>query len=74
MHYTRPPEEIERLEEEVQRRLYGRIRDLHLSLDQDGLVLRGHARSYYNKQLAQHEVTQVSKVPIQANEIEVLRT
>jgi hypothetical protein len=74
MRFERQPEEIARLEVQVQRKLIGRIRDLHLSVDDDGLILRGRTRSYYVKQLAQHEVMQVSRLPIQANEIEVLRT
>ncbi len=73
MDYKSPPMEIVQLEAAVRRKLMGRIHELHLSMDHAGLVLRGQARSYYIKQLAQHEVMQGSKLPIQANEIEVLR-
>jgi hypothetical protein len=34
--------------------------------------LRGRARTYYAKQLAQHAVMQVTEYLIQANEIEVV--
>ena len=36
-----------------------------------GLVLRGHAHTYYAKQLAQQAVMETTSLPIQANEIEV---
>jgi hypothetical protein len=44
---------------------------LKLKVRDDGLVLRGHARTYYAKQLAQHAVMEFTKLPIRANEIEV---
>ena len=59
------------LEAHVQSRLAGRMRDLHLLLHDQGIILKGHAPSYYAKQLAQHAVMQASEYPILANEIEV---
>lgn len=60
-----------RLQTHVERRLGGRVRHFHLEVLAEGVVLRGYARSYYVKQLAQHAVMDASDVPILANEIEV---
>jgi osmotically-inducible protein OsmY len=59
------------LEEHVRCRLSGRVRDIQLTVRDGGLVLRGHAHSYYAKQLAQQVVMEVARVPILVNEIEV---
>ncbi len=40
-------------------------------IENDGLILRGHASTYYAKQMAQHVAVQVSGLPVVANEIEV---
>ena len=61
----------EELESHVQCRLSGRIRDLHVFQRDRGLVLQGHALTYYAKQLAQHAVVGATSLPIRANEIEV---
>ena len=59
------------LESHIQCRLSGRIRNLHVVQRDRGLVLQGHALTYYAKQLAQHAVMEASDLPILANEIEV---
>ena len=64
-------EEIAQLEEHVECRLIGRLHDFHLRLSEDGLVLSGHAPTYYAKQLAQHLVMRATDLPIRANDIEV---
>lgn len=63
--------EIEQLESHVQSGLNGQVMNFHLVLLGTGLVLQGHARTYYAKQLAQHAVLQAIDLPIAANEIEV---
>ena len=63
--------EMELLETRVQSRLNGRVRHFRLVLREGGLVLMGRARTYYAKQIAQHEVMQATSLPILANEIEV---
>jgi hypothetical protein len=63
--------ELDHLENRVQARLSGRIRDLRLLLHDAGIVLRGVARTYHAKQLAQHAVMAETQLPIMANEIEV---
>lgn len=60
------------LESNVQARLVGRVGDLHLLVQEGGVVLRGHTHTYYAKQLAQHAVMQETQLPILANEIEVV--
>jgi hypothetical protein len=65
------PERLARLEEHIQSRLTGRVHDLRLVIRDGGLVLRGYAHTYHAKQLAQHAVMGATKLPIQANEIEV---
>lgn len=63
--------EIEQLEARVRCRLGGRVRDLQVLGRASGLVLKGHTRTYYAKQLAQHAVMEATELPILANEIEV---
>jgi hypothetical protein len=36
-----------------------------------GVILRGRSRTFYEKQLAQHALMQITRLPILANEIEV---
>jgi hypothetical protein len=64
-------QEIDRVEEHVQCQLSGRVRDLRLLRRGHGLVLQGHAHTYYAKQLAQHAVMAATQLPIIANEIQV---
>ena len=64
--------EVNELEVRVQGRLAGRVRDLQLLFKNRGVVLRGFARTYHAKQLAQHAVMMESNLPIVANEIEVI--
>jgi len=66
-----PAPEILRLEARVRCRLNGRVRDLQVLGRDNGLVLKGHSRTYYAKQLAQHAVMEATELPILANEIEV---
>lgn len=63
--------ELGQLEEHVRCRLGGRVRDLQLMGQANGVVLRGHCHTYYAKQLAQHAVMETTELPILANEIEV---
>jgi hypothetical protein len=55
----------------LQQKLQGRGRELQLVLQEDGIVLRGFARTYHAKQLAQHALMMETEMPILANEIEV---
>ena len=64
-------EQLACIEEHVQCRLLGRVRDFQLVFRDGGLVLRGHVHTYYTKQLAQHAVGETTELPIWANEIEV---
>jgi len=64
-------EETVRLEAHLQGCLGARVQDLRLSVRDGGLVLQGHARTYYAKQLAQQAVMETCGLPIRANEIEV---
>lgn len=57
----------------VRDQLHGRVRGFSLLVQDSGLVLRGHAHTYYVKQLAQHVVMQATGLPILANNIEVSR-
>jgi osmotically-inducible protein OsmY len=63
--------EAERIEGFLHRRLNGRIRDLHVVVREQDIILQGHTDTYYAKQLAQHAAAEVSGLPILANEIEV---
>jgi hypothetical protein len=59
------------LEAHIQCRLGGHIRDFRLVVMEKGLILRGHAHTFYAKQLAQHAVMETTDLPILANEIDV---
>jgi hypothetical protein len=62
---------LDELEVRLQGKLSGRIRNLQLLLQGCGIVLRGFARTYYAKQVAQHALMTETHLPILANEIEV---
>ena len=65
-------DELAQLEACVRRRTNGRIRDLRLLVQNDGVVLQGQTQTYYAKQIAQQAVLEATRRPIQANEIEVI--
>ncbi len=62
---------VAELEAGVHRRLGRQVRNFHLVVVEKGLILRGHAQTYYAKQLAQQAVMEATGLPILANEIEV---
>ena len=64
--------EIARLAASTAEKLRGRLSGLRLELHAGGVVLRGTARTFYAKQLAQHAVMSGTDLPIARNEIEVL--
>ena len=70
--YSMKPDEIDQLLACVQRQLAGRVCDLRLLIQNSGLVLQGRAYSYYAKQLAQQAVMKATRLPLLANDIEVL--
>ena len=63
--------EIAEVEIHARSVLHGRIGDLHLRRCGDGLILQGHARTYYAKQVAQHAVMAATDLPILRNDIVV---
>ena len=63
--------ELDMLENRLEERLSGRIRKFRLLSRGSGIVLRGLARTYHAKQLAQHAAMEILGQPIVANEIEV---
>jgi hypothetical protein len=65
---TPPSEQLEVL---VQRRLGGRILDLRLIVQPQGVILQGRAATYHAKQLAQHAAMDLTRLPVLANDIEV---
>jgi hypothetical protein len=67
-----PSENLGQLLARVQQSLFGRVRNLRLVLDNEGLVLQGQALTYYVKQLAQHAVMTAIALPILRNEINVV--
>jgi hypothetical protein len=62
---------VELLEALVQRRLGGRVRDLRVLRQENGLILQGRVPTYHAKQLAQHAIMEAAPFPIVANDIEV---
>lgn len=67
-----PPLELAPIVTEIDRQLRGRLWQFDIARDDQGLVLFGEAPSFYVKQLAQHAVGKLTKVPIVRNEIQVL--
>jgi hypothetical protein len=65
-------DELAQLETDLQSRLRHYIRDFRMTIRDGGLILYGHTRTYYGKQLAQHGVMERSRLPIRANNIDVL--
>jgi hypothetical protein len=63
--------DIPQLEALIRTKLFGRVRDLRLVMQDEGLVLRGNSRTYYAKQLAQEAVMEAQHLPLVANEIRV---
>jgi hypothetical protein len=59
------------LKAQVHDRVCGRVRDLELFAQPNGVVVRGIANSYYVKQLALNALLEASSLPILANEIRV---
>ncbi len=51
--------------------LGGRIDDLRLLIQDDGIILRGRSRTHHAKQLVLQAVMEATDLPIVANEIEV---
>jgi len=64
-------ERLQQLEQRIDGRLRGHVQYFRVVRGPNGLVLRGVARSYYAKQLAQQAVMEASRLPIAANEIHV---
>lgn len=64
--------ELAQLEAHLRIRLRDYVCDFRMTVRDGGLLLSGHARTYYGKQLAQHGVMQRSPLPIRANNIDVL--
>ena len=63
--------ELDRLAVDTAEKLRGRVAGLRIEPCGAGVVLRGTARSFYAKQLAQHAVMTGTDLPIVRNEIEV---
>lgn len=62
------------IEAEIDRQLSGRLSQFNVDCDDEGLVLSGTAQSFYVKQLAQHAVGRLTRLPIVRNEIQVLES
>jgi hypothetical protein len=65
-------DEIQILEATVLHRVCGRVRNLRLVILETGIILQGQVVTYHAKQLAQHALMTATKMPILANEIEVV--
>jgi hypothetical protein len=62
---------LEALQVALRRRLGAQVRELEVVATERGLVLRGRARTYYAKQLAQEALLEKTPQPLVANEIAV---
>lgn len=62
---------IEQVEQAVHARTGGRIRGLHIHIEDGCLVISGRTSTYYNKQLATHAVRDTVDELSLLNQIEV---
>jgi hypothetical protein len=62
---------VEQGEAILRERLCGRVRQLRLLIQAEGVVLQGITANYYGKQMAQHLAHKLLGLSILANEIEV---
>jgi hypothetical protein len=60
------------IESAVRDRLIGWVTDFRVLLRDRGMVLTGCTHSYYAKQLVQHLALTASRLPLVANEIQVV--
>ncbi|HWG42708.1 MAG TPA: hypothetical protein VN688_07975 [Gemmataceae bacterium] len=65
-------DELAQLEADIQGHLRHYVRDFRMTVRDGGWILYGRTRTYYGKQLVQHGVMERSRLPIQANNIDVL--
>lgn len=65
-------EQLARLELALQSSLRGRVYAFRIVVRDQGIVLQGRARTYYAKQLAQHEAMEAGGFPVLVNDIEVV--
>jgi PAS domain S-box-containing protein len=63
--------DLDSLAEHIRCMLSGRVVDFRLQVTDKGLVLKGRARTYFAKQLAQRAVMKTLRLRILANEIDV---
>jgi hypothetical protein len=63
--------ELTDITERIQRKFRGRVQEFRLDTAQEGLILYGFTRTYYEKQLVQQAVLCSTERPIAANEIVV---
>jgi hypothetical protein len=64
--------DVRHVEVLIHTRTFGRVRDLRVERDANGLILRGQTTSYYVKQLAQQAVLEAGELSLLANEIQVI--
>jgi len=69
--FTQADELMHRVAARLQTRCGGQMRDLRITIREDGLILQGRVGTYYGKQMAQVVAREVSGLAIAANEIEV---
>lgn len=62
---------LNHIESKVLAKLGGRLMEFQVAEENGQLVLRGRATSYHVKQLAQHEVMELTATPIRTNRIVV---
>ena len=63
--------DLDQLEARLQWQLGGRVRGLRLVGREEGLVIQGHTRTYYAKQLATHAAFDFDRELALTNDIEV---
>jgi osmotically-inducible protein OsmY len=66
-----PTVSTEQVEALLIQKLRGRVWNIRLLVEDGCVTLLGEARTYYAKQMAQHVVMEIVRLPIRANQIQV---
>jgi hypothetical protein len=65
--------DVNHLQVVIRNRIGRFVHDFELTLVKGGLLIRGKARTYYGKQMAQEAVMELTDLPIIDNSIQVKR-
>lgn len=65
------PSQLAAVEGGIAREFSQRLREFHIAIRSEGLVLEGRTKTYFMKQIVQEAVVRAINLPIVANQISV---